>query len=283
MMKKQIKLSGLVLGVILMSSFQLRWTVGAQELFKAELGGDPCAIENTTFQVGEKIVYKIYYNLNFIWLAAGEVVFEVKDNEDQYHITAKGRTYSTYEWFFKVRDSYETYIDKETLLPQMSIRDVQEGKYKLYEKVIFDHDNNKAVTYRKKYDDPLETTTVDIESCMHDIISILYFTRNIEFKSLSEGAQFPVKLFMDKDTYPLNVEYKGEERKRVKGKGKLNTYRFSPEVIAGEVFDEDTRMDIWVSRDENQIPLMIESPVSVGSVKAVLKEHSGLRHNLNIK
>ena len=88
------------------------------------------------FNIGEKIVYKLYYNWNFVWLSAGEVEFEVKDEGDVYHIEVTGKTYSSYEWFYKVRDKYHSYIDKKTLLPKLFIRDIHQGSYIHYEKVI---------------------------------------------------------------------------------------------------------------------------------------------------
>jgi hypothetical protein len=38
-------------------------------------------------------------------------------------------------------------------------------------------------------------------------------------------------------------------------------------------------MKVWVSKDQNRIPLLIESPIAVGSVKAVLMDYKGLRHD----
>ncbi|MEL6274855.1 MAG: DUF3108 domain-containing protein, partial [Bacteroidota bacterium] len=67
---------------------------------------DPCATENAVFQDGEKIVYKLFYNWNFVWLAAGEVTFSVHDTGGEFHVAVRGRTYSSYEWFYKVRDNY---------------------------------------------------------------------------------------------------------------------------------------------------------------------------------
>ena len=245
---------------------------------------EPCFMENKTFQVGEEITYKLYYNWNFVWLAAGEVVFKVGESDGQYHITATGRTYKTYEWFFKVRDYYHSYIDKETLLPQTSIRDVHEGGYKLYDKVAFDQENNIAVSERGKTKYETETKQYNLDGCMHDVHSIVYYTRNLDFDRYDEGQEFPVKIFMDKEVWPLKVKYKGkEESKKVKGKGKFRAIKFSPEVIAGEVFKKDTEMNIWVSDDGNRIPLLIESPVSVGSVKAVLKDYKGLKYELSSK
>ncbi len=245
---------------------------------------EPCYMVNSAFQVGEEIVYKLYYNWNFVWLSAGEVTFRVGEQDGQFHLSAEGRTYSSYEWFFKVRDYYETFVDKFSLLPTVSIRDVNEGKYTLYEKVVFDQDKNMATSDRGKTKETTQRKEYNVDECMHDMLSVIYYARNIEYNEFEAGQAFPVKIFMDKKVYPLQVKYKGKESdKKIKGQGKFNTIKFSPEVIAGEVFDEDTQMDVWVSDDENRIPLLIESPVSVGSVKAVLKSHSGLRYDLDAK
>ncbi len=243
-----------------------------------------CFIKNKTFQAGEQITYKLYYNWNFVWLAAGEVVFNVSEKDNKYHISAEGRTYKTYEWLFKVRDNYESYLDKETLLPHTSIRDVHEGGYRLYDKVDFDHSKNKVISERGKTKYETTKQEYNLDGCMHDVLSVVYYTRNLDFERYNEGQEFPVKIFMDKEVWPLNVKYKGkEESKKIKGLGKFKTIKFSPEVIEGEVFKSDAEMNIWVSDDGNRIPLLIESPVSVGSVKAVLKEYKGLKYEMTSK
>lgn len=244
------------------------------------VGSQPCTISNNTFQDGEEIVYKLFYNWNFVWLSAGEVTFRVKETADQYYISAVGHTYKSYEWFFKVRDRYETYINKRTMLPDVSIREVQEGKYSLYDKVTFDKKRNKAISLRGKSKDVATPSEYDVQGCIHDIISIIYYCRNIDFQNLQIGAEIPIQIFMDKKTWPLKVIYKGKEKgKRIHGQGKFDVVRFSPEVIEGYVFKKGTEMNIWAGDDKNKIPLLIESPVSVGSVKVVLKSYKGLRYN----
>ena len=98
------------------------------------------------------------------------------------------------------------------------------------------------------------------------------------------GARIPVKIFADKETWPLSVQYNGrEDNKKIKGQGHFNTLKFSPQVIEGDIFPEDADVQVWVSDDGNHIPLVIESPLSVGSAKAVLKHHKGLRYPLSAK
>ncbi len=70
---------------------------------------------------------------------------------------------------------------------------------------------------------------------------------------------------------------------KIKGSGTYNTLRFSPQLITGELFKDGDEMQIYVSNDKNKIPLMIESPVTVGSVKAVLHSYNGLRYPMQAK
>ena len=169
-------------------------------------------------------------------------------------------------------------------MPKVSIRDVQEGKYRLYDKVVFDQDRQIAASLRGESKEDTKLTEYGIDDCMHDILSIIYYTRNIDFNNLEAGSEIPIKIFMDKEVWPLHVLFKGkDEDKKIKGNGKYKTIQFSPEVISGQVFNVGAEMNVWVTDDQNKLPLLIESPVSVGSVKAVLKEYKGLRYDVTAK
>jgi hypothetical protein len=240
---------------------------------------DACQINNVSFQDGEKLVYKIYYNWNFVWASAGEVVFQVQDAGDEYHLSAFGYTYKSYDWFYRVRDRYDTYVDKETLLPRLSVKNIEEGSDQLYDKTTFNQAARQAKTLRGKTKATAENKfSFDLDNCMHDLLSMMYHARNIDYNQYKAGDQFPATIFMDKTVYPLDVKYYGKEVKKVKGQGKFNTILFSPEVVEGTIFKEGNQMRVWVSDDENKIPVLIESPLSVGSVKVVLKSYEGLRH-----
>jgi len=244
----------------------------------------PCSTENSVFSPGEEIVYKVYYNWNFIWMSAGEVTFRVYDDDDEYHLSARGRTYSSYDWFFSVRDNYDCYINKETLLPRLSIRDIQEGNYERYDRITYDQDANQATSVKGRSREDATPESFSLDGCMHDILSIMYYLRNVEVDNLRQGDEVPISIFFDRETYPLKVKYLGtEDRTKVKGMGRYKTHMFSPQLIAGEVFKEGDEMTVYVSQDENKIPVLIESPVSVGSVKVVLKSYKGLRHDFTAK
>lgn len=246
---------------------------------------EPCINTNNTFQNGEKITYKIYYNLNFVWVPAGEVVFKIFDEGNQWHYQAIGTTYSSYEWFFSVRDEYNSWVDKNTLLPNYSERSVNEGDYHIFEKISFNQSARKTTVWRAKKKGEAETKTEHtVQDCVHDVLSSLYNLRNYDFSDKQAGHSIPFRIFMDKEEFPLKMRYLGKEaKKKVYGMGKYDTMKFQPDVIAGEVFNEDAKMTVWVSDDQNRIPLLIETPVSVGSVKMVIKEYWGLKYDFTAK
>lgn len=254
-------------------------------LYPQPVADASCRTTNNAFKDGEILTFKIYYNWNFVWLAAGEVTFKVSEEGNQYHYQARGKTYKSYEWFFTVRDEYDSWADKTTLLPNYSERSVNEGDYHIFEKIAFNQSTHKMNVWRADKRGAAETKTEHaVTDCVHDVLSILYNLRNVDFGNQKIGERSPFRVFMDKEEFPLSMRYMGREpRKKVYSIGRYKTLKFQPDVIAGKVFKEDTKMTIWVSDDENRIPLLIESPVSVGSVKMVLKDYWGLKYEFKAK
>ena len=159
-----------------------------------------------------------------VWIAAGTATFDVTERDDDFKLSAVGTTFSGYEWVFKVDDKFESHISKETLLPNTAIRDISEGNYKLWDKIDFDQNANIVQYHRGKTKETTKMHEFDLDGCMHDVLSIIYFTRNIDFDSYEKGDSFPISVFLDKHTYNLEVKYEGEEdNMKIKGLGRFNT------------------------------------------------------------
>lgn len=234
--------------------------------------------------IGEKLVYKVYYNWNFVWVPAGEMSFEVKDEKDSYHIDVTGRTYSSYEWFYRVRDKYHSYIDKKTGLPKLYIRDIQQGTYRHYEKIIFDYSNNKAYSYTGRTISDLKLKVLDLEKNYYDLVSCMYFLRNLDLEHFQKAKKASFNLLLDDDKYELGLEFLSKKKSHaVKDCGDFKALNLSAEVVKGNVFSENAKLHVWIAEDLNRIPVQIESPLVVGSVKAILKTYTNLKHPFEAK
>lgn len=238
-------------------------------------GEEFCGIKNSSFKNGEEIKMKVYYNTLGIYIAAGEAYFstsvEKYNGKTVFHCTGEGKTYSFFDKFFKVRDKYETYIDTTTLLPIKFIRNVEEGKTRIYNNVTFNHSAQTAVSTNGIY---------KIPECIQDIISSIYYARNIDFNKQSPGSRIPYDMFLDNEIYHLSLSYVGKEIVRTRF-GKFNAIKFVPLLIKGAIFQGGEKMNVWVSDDPNHIVLRLESPISVGSVKIDMMGYKNLRYPLS--
>lgn len=241
-----------------------------------------CVIENTAFKGGEKIIYKAYYNWKFVWVPAGEAEFNLRENKDNYEITVIGKTYKAYDAFFKVRDYFHSKIDKRTMFPKYFVRIVEEGNYRRFDSLVFNQDQRKAISYNGKNRSTAIRKVIPLAQCTHDLLSVLYFMRNINIHKYKVGEYIPTKILFDETIYPIKVKYEGKyDNFEIKDLGTFNTIKVIPDLVSGNVFKDGNRMHIWVTNDANKLPLLIESPLSVGSAKAILKSYTGLKHPIS--
>jgi hypothetical protein len=239
---------------------------------KAQAQTDFCNTQNTSFKNGERIVFKVYYNMNPFWIHAGDAQFvvnsELLENKKVFHITGIGKTAKSYDWFFKVNDKYESIIDQETLLPHRFIRNVNEGGFRIYNYVSFKHAIGKAVS---------TNGTFAIPHCVQDVLSAIYFARNIDYNQYKPGAKIPFSMFLDDKVYELYIRYVGKQEIETKY-GRFRAIKIMPLLINGTIFKGGEKMTVWVSDDANHIPVRIESPILVGSIKVDMMGYENLNN-----
>ena len=234
-----------------------------------------CGLKNTTTQNGEQITYYVYYNVAGIYVNAGTAVFnntlEHYNGKTVFHIVADGKTNPSYDWIYKVRDRYETFVDTSDFKPLKFIRNVNEGNYKKYENITFNRTANTAITSEGVY---------KVSPCIQDIISAIYYARNIDFQHYKSGDKIPFKMFLDNQVYDMYVRYLGRENVKTRY-GKFRAFKFKPLLVKGNIFEGGEKMTAWVSDDANRILVRAESPISVGSIKVDMLSYRNLRYPLS--
>lgn len=229
-------------------------------------------LRNFSFKEGEKLEFRVYYNMGFIWINSGTAVFTVKSDtlrdKKAYHITGRGSTAKSFEWFYKVSDTYESYVEKETMLPLRFIRNVNEGGMKIHNDVTFHHEKGIAISDKTTYATPKGT---------QDVLSAIYFARNINYNKYKPGDKIPFTMFLDNQVYNLYVKYLGKERITTKS-GTFDAIKIAPLLIEGTIFKGGEKMVVYVSDDANHLPLRIDSPILVGSIKVDLIGYENLRN-----
>ncbi|HAD97586.1 MAG TPA: DUF3108 domain-containing protein [Cryomorphaceae bacterium] len=234
-------------------------------------------VNNNAFAVGEYLKYRIHYGIINAGIAELTVAKKTtRKNRPVFHMVGVGKTTGMAEWFFKTRDRYETYIDTEAMIPWEFIRDVDEGGYKINRHIIFDHYENKAVDLKAN------NQSFNIDNNAQDLLSTFYYARCINADTLKVGQEVPVDMFLDHEMYPFRFKYLGKET--VKSDfGRIRCMKFQPLVQSGRVFKEKEGMTLWVTDDQNKVPIRLESELAVGSIKIDLMEYKNLRHSINFR
>jgi len=209
-----------------------------------------------------------------MYIAAGEATFSVGmekfNGRVAYHCVGIGKSYSFFDNFFKVRDRYESYIDTATMLPLKFIRDVNEGGYKIYNNVTFNHSAGTAVSTKGVF---------KIPNCIQDVVSAMYYARNVNFDKFKVNDKIPFDMFLDDQVNHLYLRYMGKEIIKTRF-GRFRSIKIKPLLVKGTMFEGGEKMTVWVSDDPNRLILRIESPITVGSVKVDMMKYKNLRHPL---
>ena len=233
--------------------------------------------QTNAFKKGEWLRYRISYS-NFF--GAGNATLEVKDanNKKAFHIIGKGKTTGVISWFFKVRDTYQTYFDKETITPYRFIRKINEGGYTKNKEILFNQAFQIATVKNYKHKTEKKYTT---NHNVQDLLSTLYFLRSQDISKMKVGNQVILTMFFDEKNYPFKLKLLGRETIKTKF-GKVKAVKFRPLVQSGRVFKENESLTVWVSDDKNKIPLRIKASLAVGSMRIDLDAYKGLANSFPI-
>ncbi len=242
---------------------------------KATPGFDIIKINNNAFTYGEQLNYRVHYGP----LNGGTANFEVAadpvkvNDRNTFHIKVKGKSAGLVDVMFKVHDEFESYLDEEALVPWKAIKKVKEGGYTDSDFILFDQLNGFASSRRGK---------IDIQQQTQDIVSAIYFARSTDMSKAKIGDIFPVNFYMDGKNYQLRFKYTGRETIKTDA-GTFKALVIKPQLIQGRVFKDDEALTLWVSDDENKLPLMVESDIFVGSIKAELISYKNVKNAMLAK
>ncbi len=262
------------------------WLCGVICTIVPLLSFSQCSPSSYAFGDGEYITYEINYNWGPFWVKAGKVDFKTQlvdfKGSPCWHITSTGRTVSSIEFLFKVRDTYKTWVDTATYQTVEFQRYIFENGYRLQNTSWFDYRNRIVISNTKRNDDPLVTDTLRMKPCTFDMLSSCFFIRSINLDTIRPGQPVPVNLAIDDSVYTIMVKLAGKEIIENIDGIQYHCLKFIATMVEGTVFENEQEAAIWVTDDKNRIPVYIEAKIIVGYVKTYLKSYYGLKYPLAV-
>lgn len=225
-------------------------------------------VTNHAFARGEKLTYKIHYG----FIDAVRATIEIAEDNKKFgshntlHVIGSGISRGSFDFFFKVRDRYESYIDEEAMIPWFFGRRVDEGGYRMAQDYIFNHKESKVTDKDKTY--PIT------ENCQ-DMLSAFFYARTLPLGESREGQVYSMPTIVDGEMYNLQIRYKGRQVVKTEF-GKIRCLKFVPIVQKGRIFKHEEDLIVWVSDDKNHIPIRAKAEILFGSLKVDLIDFKGL-------
>ena len=242
------------------------------------------------YHPGERLEYRVSYKAKMFpntEVGSVDVTTEeaVVDGRTRYKVVGTGRTLPTYRWFFNMLDVYTVYIDPETLRPLTFDSDLRESDYTFRSHYTYDWDSLRVSTRWRSRQRPEQTKQMELTPETLDAISLFFSLRSARAEDFQEGQPALLRMVLQDTIRQIHYRYLGREVKKIRNMGRFRSLRFECELGSSEGFSftDGTIFTIWISDDENKIPLYIESPVRIGSIQAYLSGYKGLKYPLSSK
>lgn len=244
-------------------------------LIAGEVGAQVRYKDECVFQTGESAVYNIYFNWGFIWIHAGDVTFNVKesmkDGEKCYDLYVSGKTRSSFDKMYTIRDTFMSRVNATTVMPSYYKEVKHEDSYYCNKQYNYVHGEDSASVYmdfirnKRHWKD-----TAIVANNVNDLVSTCYKFRNLDMSTVPVNTLVGFNMMFDSEVYNLGLKYVGKETIKLKSGKKYKALKFVPKLITGDLFKNDDDMTIYVSDDENHVPLSVTAKIKVGSIKATL-------------
>jgi hypothetical protein len=239
------------------------------------------------FKSSEELTYRVVYNWGLVWLESGHAEFKVTSGNSggrqTFMFLGSGGTFPKYDWFFRVRDLFTAELDSQTFRPVKFQASMQEGSKNDRHTYLFNQQQKRAYTVITRGKKKPEIDTVPMHTCTMDVLSAIYYARSIDYSGYKTNDTIGVSLLIDGKIFAIYIRYLGRDTYQSKELGKFRCVKFSPLLVEGSIFKKGEGMTVWVTDDENKVPLFIETPIVVGTIKVILGTYKNLKYQLKSK
>ncbi len=209
-------------------------------------------------------------NYNISWtggIKIGELHLEVlplKEEGDEFRITARVRDYGFFRFFYPVNDTFVTDVRGPERLPFRYDVLQREGHGGAETKRHTDY-NQQALRVRYRRDTESEQI-FPIDGPVHNEFSSFFIMRAMK---LAPGFFLRVPTFADEKRHKVKVQVMGRE-KIDSLLGLVTTIKVLPKMDFQGLYDKTGDTVIWFTDDECRVPVKINSKILIGSLTATL-------------
>ena len=241
--------------------------------------------QNNAIIAGEKLIYTASYNMSGILNDIAQVTMETStvktSSTSLLRLKCTATTYSKWDSFFKIRDLYESYVSSSSITPYLYKRDINEGGYTKFMEYTYNQKNNTVKSLLRKkakhggFYDQKKNFTIDPNT--KDIVATLYKIRTLDFSKAPIGKTKSIKVLFDNKQEQVTLKYLGTETIST-SLGKKLCHKIAIATNTVSVLEGNDKNLIWLTADDNRIPVYAKFKIPVGNGELKIQSASGLRN-----
>lgn len=242
-----------------------------------------CKVKNTAFSSGEQVNYDLYMNIAFFTARAGKGSLTVTEANyrgvNAYKTVMLLNTSGLAGSIYSVSDTLTSYTDKD-LRPLLFTKEAHEGDDHSVERQSYSYDGNsvKIRTYRMRNGKERFDEIIETDQCTYDYLSVIPYIRNMDYTGMKQGDKHHIRFISGKKSVNMYVNYLGTSTVRGNDGKKYDVINLSLTILDDAFENQKDALKASLTNDENRIPVIIETVLKKGSVKALLRDMSGVRH-----
>lgn len=247
------------------------WSINAQQS-----GG------RMPFKAGEVLTYDMYFKYGLINAKAGASTLTAEEttyeNKNVYKFTLYAKSSGAAKAFFSVADTLSSYITKD-LKPLAYMKDAHENSDYTVERASYQYPASGKVELRGKRikNGELKFDTLLVSDVpVYDMISILYYARTFDYSSMKKGDRVSVSYFTGRRMENMDIQYRGLQTIQANDGREYNCIKLVM-ILNEKAFDDGNEaMTVYISNDQNKVPIRIDSKLKLGSTRIIIKEYKGV-------
>jgi uncharacterized protein DUF3108 len=242
------------------------------------------------FPVGETLVYEVRWDppawMFFLpTIDAGEITLKFHERlnyngNPAFKITADAISSGFLPRItgVSVQDYFESIVDAREFCSFKMTKKTREGKRQRDITLTFDREKGRGhfLAYDVSKRPPVELKNDEVQnipSCVQDFLSAIYHTR---LRDLKIGASYP--LTVSDNGLVKQIEIRVKKRESVEcAMGTYSTLKVETISVFGGLFRDGGSFIVWLSDDQNKIPIKFEAKVKLGKVFGSIKKMENTR------
>ena len=245
-----------------------------------------CKIDNKYFNPGETLEMDLYIKYGLINTKGGSSKLKLENANynglGAYKASLIASTSGLARKIIAMDDTLSSYMTK-AIVPLEFVKRAHEGKENTNENVKYTYSNGTVNLNAKRikngiqrFDENLTSTT-----CVYDMISVIYYARTLDYAKMKKGDVKGIEFISGKKKAYMVIEHGGIEKQKANDDKKYECIKLILSITDGNsnaFTDKKEAMTVYITNDNNRLPIRLDAKMKMGSTRAIMKKYSGNRY-----